>query len=447
MKKTHSKDEALVSASETLSETKSDSASKASENEPIKDNILEDEPVSKQSVPDMDSAHKFTPNRKYFTILIYSLLFVFFTLALYKLMGNFGTTGHFLKSLLSLLSPFITALLIALVLHPFVIRIYKGFLLGVCHIKSKKIAKYLSILIAYIVAFGFFIVILLFVIPQVYNSLIELSNKIPAWYKSTMMALENFQEGHQNIKQIAYYDEINAKIRSLLPTLIDHTTVMASNLLPYVVNTSVAIIKGLFNFLIAIISSVYMLSDRENLFYNGKKVLYAVFPKRTAQIIIKIVKNSVKLFTGFIVGKAIDSLIIGMITFIIMMILGLPYAVLISVIVGVTNMIPYFGPYFGGAIGALIIIIVEPISALIFIILIIVVQQFDGLYLGPKILGDSTGLTPLWVIFSITVGGSLFGVIGMFLGVPVVAVLSYIINLFLNYTLEKKNIVITKNDD
>ena len=146
-----------------------------------------------------------------------------------------------------------------------------------------------------------------------------------------------------------------------------------------------------------------------------------------------------QLFSSFIIGKAIDSLIIGLLCFVIMSLCQLPYAVLISAIVGVTNMIPYFGPFIGAVPGVLIMLLVSPIKALIFAILILVLQQFDGLILGPKILGDSTGLKPLWIIFAITIGGSIAGVLGMFLGVPVIAVLRYLLNRFLQYRLEKRN--------
>lgn len=126
------------------------------------------------------------------------------------------------------------------------------------------------------------------------------------------------------------------------------------------------------------------------------------------------------------------------ICFIIMLILKLPYAVLISVIVGITNMIPYFGPYIGGVIGGVIIVIASPIKLIIFVIMIVCIQQVDGLLIGPRIIGSTTGLKPVWVVFSITVGGALFGVIGMFLGVPVFAVLSYLLNITVQHFLEKE---------
>ena len=136
----------------------------------------------------------------------------------------------------------------------------------------------------------------------------------------------------------------------------------------------------------------------------------------------------------------IDSLIIGILCFIIMLILHLPYALLISVIVGITNMIPYFGPFIGAVPGVIIFFFINPKLSLIFIIMILALQQFDGLYLGPKILGDLTGIKPLWVIFGVTVGGALFGVMGMFLGVPTVAVLSYLFGILIEKKLKKKGI-------
>ena len=123
-----------------------------------------------------------------------------------------------------------------------------------------------------------------------------------------------------------------------------------------------------------------------------------------------------------------------------MCILKLPYALVISVFVGITNMIPYFGPFIGAVPGILILLFIKPVKALVFAIMVLCLQQFDGLILGPKILGESTGMKPLWIIFAITVGGSMFGVIGMFLGVPVVAIINYLFDLYLQYRLKKKNI-------
>ena len=136
----------------------------------------------------------------------------------------------------------------------------------------------------------------------------------------------------------------------------------------------------------------------------------------------------------------IDSFIIGILCAILMVILRLPYVSLISVIVGITNMIPYFGPFIGAIPGIVIILCINPIQALVFAIMILCLQQFDGLILGPKLLGDSTGMKPLWIIFAITIGGKFFGVIGMFLGVPVVAALAYLAERYMRHRLAKKQL-------
>lgn len=143
---------------------------------------------------------------------------------------------------------------------------------------------------------------------------------------------------------------------------------------------------------------------------------------------------------GWISGKTVDSFIIGVLCFLLMSILQLPYALLISLIVGVTNMIPYFGPFIGAVPGALIILLISPWKMIVYLIMILVLQQFDGLYLGPKILGDSTGLRPIWIIFAITIGGALMGFVGMFLGVPCVAVISYLTGEWIDRRLEKRGI-------
>jgi predicted PurR-regulated permease PerM len=140
-------------------------------------------------------------------------------------------------------------------------------------------------------------------------------------------------------------------------------------------------------------------------------------------------------------------MIIGVLCFLLMLILRLPYAFLISIVVGITNMIPYFGPFIGAVPGILVILFISPVQALIFAIMILCLQQFDGLILGPKILGSSTGMTPLWIIFAITVGGSLAGIIGMFLGVPVVAFLNYLGDRYLSHLLRKKHISETTIDN
>lgn len=394
------------------------------------------------------SEHKnhFTPNSKYFTIVVYALLFVIGTIVIYKFIGNLDTTISFLGKVIHILSPFLVGAFIAFILYPLVRFLYTKCFMGICHIQSKRIAKWLSILIAYIIAIGAFAILIVFVAPQIYTSITDISVQFPIWFESAQKFIIELEQNHPDWAKFLDYDQINNYIQSALPSILNYTTTALSNIIPAIVMTSMAIVKGIISFLISIIISVYMIADHKNLFYQFKRVMYALIPKKVVDSSLKIAHESGSIFTSFIFGKALDSLIIGIICFIAMLIFNFPYAVLISVIVGITNMIPYFGPYLGGAIGFIFILITNPIKALFFIILILVIQQFDGLFLGPKILGDKTGLKPLWVIFSITVGGSLFGVLGMFLGVPCVAVLNYILNIIVEHLLKKKNINIPPCD-
>ena len=169
-------------------------------------------------------------------------------------------------------------------------------------------------------------------------------------------------------------------------------------------------------------------------------MMYAFIPQKKLTPCLTTLSECNKIFSNFVVGKFIDSSIIGVLCFILMNIFRLPYALLISAIVGVTNMIPYFGPFIGAIPGIVIILMISPLKALGFSVLILALQQFDGLILGPKILGDSTGLRPLWIIFAITVGGSFAGVLGMFLGVPTVAVIRYLFLGYIRRRLDRKQI-------
>ena len=386
----------------------------------------------------------FQPNSKYFTIVIYGLLFVLGAILIYKFIGNWPATVKSLGNIFHILSPFLIGAMIALVLYPFIKILYNRFFMGVCHIKSKKAAKMLSILVAYLIAVGAFAVLIGFVVPQIYKSITEIANQAPVWYENIRNWFNEFEDKHANSS--IDYNFINQKIEDALPKLVDYMTGALTNMVPYILNTSMAILSGVLNLVIAIIVSIYMISDNKNIFYHFKRFLYAVLPKKTADNTRIICKNCGSIFINYIIGKSFDSIIVMIICFIIMLILKLPYAVLISVIVGITNMIPYFGPYIGGVIGGVIIVIASPIKLIIFVIMIVCIQQVDGLLIGPRIIGSTTGLKPVWVVFSITVGGALFGVNGMFLGVPVFAVLSYLLNITVQHFLDKRKVTVQPYD-
>ena len=212
------------------------------------------------------------------------------------------------------------------------------------------------------------------------------------------------------------------------------------NFLSYFTTSVIGIAKMALNIMIGVIISVYLLVSKQKFVGQGKKVLYALFYERQANNILEVVRKSHSIFSGFISGKLIDSLIIGVLCFIGMRIMKMPYIPLVSVLVGVTNVIPFFGPYLGAIPSILLILLISPGKGIMFLIFIIILQQLDGNIIGPKILGSSTGLSAFWVIFAILIGSGLFGIIGMIAGVPVFAVIYYLIKTGLEYSLRKKNL-------
>lgn len=204
----------------------------------------------------------------------------------------------------------------------------------------------------------------------------------------------------------------------------------------------IGVIKVLWNFIIGFVISIYVLASKEKFAGQAKKMVYAFFDTSRANIIIRNFRFTHKTFIGFISGKILDSILIGLLCFVGTSILNTPYAVLVSVIVGVTNVIPFFGPYLGAVPSTILIFVVDPthpLNCVYFVIFILILQQFDGNILGPKILGNSTGLTGFWVIFSITLFGGLFGVLGMIVGVPIFAVIYAAIKSVVNMALIRRN--------
>ena len=358
---------------------------------------------------------------------------------IFLMIANWGVVLAVIGKFLTILMPFILGFFFACFINPLVKRVH-SLLNRMKPGKGAKIKKAFSVIISYVVVIGVITVLLIYIIPQIKASIGELGNTIQDGYQYMITHQKELNEkipfiglggGIEYIKEFAY-----KKIMS-----------NGSEIIPYVYHVSSSLLTTSYNVLMGLVISIYIILDMKKLKRSARKVVYALSPKKKEQEVWETMKQCSHIFNGFLIGKMIDSLIIGIICFVCTTIFRFPYAVLLSVIVGITNIIPYFGPYMGGVIGGVVILIVSPVKVIFWAILILIIQQFDGLYLGPKILGEKTGLRPLWVIFSITVGGSLFGVVGMFLGVPCVAVLSYILNLAIEHFLKKKNIYITPYDN
>lgn len=371
-------------------------------------------------------------------IVIVACISVFFLIYRYT-----GLTELWNK-LLGILQPITIGLIIAYLVNP-IVKFEEKYLLPLLKKKIKnpkraeKLSRGASILGA-LVFVGLIIGVLLqMVIPELYRSIEKMIVDLPKQVNSFMDWAESYIDEdsklakylEQGLQQgIAFFEDW-AKTEFLPQT---------KNIITSLTTGVISVVKVLFNVVIGIIISVYVLMGKETFVGQAKKLVYAVFPAKQANVIVHTVHKSNKIFGGFISGKILDSLIIGIICFIGLSILKMPYTLLVSVIVGVTNIIPFFGPYLGAVPSAILIALSSPLYGLYFVIFILVLQQIDGNIIGPKILGDSTGLTSFWVVFAILAGGGLFGVPGMIMGVPVFAVIYYIIRNMINHVLERKKL-------
>lgn len=305
--------------------------------------------------------------------------------------------------------------------------------------KAKKVVRGVSVAGALLFVLLVIGVLMQMVIPELYKSINGMIGTLPKQVNNFMDWISDYVD---NDSELSGYLEIGltkgteffenwAKTEFLPQT---------KNIVAGLTSGVIGAVRIVFNVVIGIIISIYVLMSKESFIGQSKKLVYAIFPGKQANAIIYTVHKSNEIFGGFISGKILDSLIIGILCFICLYLMKMPYTVLVSVIVGVTNVIPFFGPYLGAVPSTILIMLANPIQGLYFILFILVLQQVDGNIIGPKILGDSTGLSSFWVVFAILIGGGVFGIPGMIIGVPVFAVIFYIIRNILNYALKRKQL-------
>lgn len=259
----------------------------------------------------------------------------------------------------------------------------------------------------------------------------DLAAQVSSWLNGTSMELQNWV--NQNI----------------VPSLVNMNENFFSNISDVITRVSsgvMGVMTVLKNVLIGVVVMVYMLNIKDSFCSHGKKIVYGLLPVSRANRVIREIRFIHEVFGGFIIGKLLDSLIIGILCFICLSFMKMPYVMLVSVIVGVTNVIPFFGPFIGAIPSAFFILLVSPMQCLYFIIFVFLLQQFDGNILGPKILGDSTGISSFGVLFSILLFGGLFGFVGMIIGVPTFAVLYNLGKDGVEYFLRKKGLSCNTKD-
>ena len=274
-------------------------------------------------------------------------------------------------------------------------------------------------------------------LPQIYTSILGLQESFSENINNLSIWLQKQLADNEALEQmvVPVYEQVTDKLETwLYDTLVPNMS-MVINILSTGLLGVVTVLK---NSLIGLIVMVYFLNIKDTLSAQSKKIVYSLFPLKQAKRIIEEVRFTHSVFGGFITGKLLDSLIIGVICFFCMRLLRMPYVLLVSVIIGVTNVIPFFGPFIGAIPSAFLILLVSPMKCLYFLLFVLVLQQFDGNILGPKILGESTGLPSFWVLFSILLFGGLLGFVGMVIAVPTFAVFYHLTSEYVNRCLEKK---------
>ena len=384
------------------------------------------------------------------------------SLCLFFTLFHFREVACFLDELGAILRPIFMGAVIAFLLLP-IHRTILRFLLSMTSEKRQKNTKdvaflnLVAIVCSLLLAIFLIYLLLAMVIPQVYQSVVGLVNSIPTYIEVVQGWLQTFFEDNPDIQAsvMSIYNSAASSLEQwlnsdILPNLESATTTLewlrkdiVPNLTGVVAGVSGVLVGFLVlvkDLLIALIVSVYLLARKDIFAAQGKKILYSMFPTKCADLIVGEARNAYRIMSGFINGKLLDSLIIGILCFFCCSLLKFPYVALISVVIGVTNIIPFFGPFIGAIPCGLLIFLVNPLQAVYFAIFILVLQQFDGNILGPKILGDSTGLASFWVLFSILLFGGLFGFAGMVLGVPVFAMIYSVISRMVAYGLRSRNL-------
>lgn len=382
-------------------------------------------------------------NKPHIKPYLYGMLAGFGAISLsiifFFLIYRFDGFGDAISTLTGILMPFIYGAVIAYLLKP-VCNTLESFLSRFIPGKCKGLISALSI--ALTILFGILVIyaLLMMVLPQLITSITTLYYTARTNLSDFMLWITSLEVVEDNALVYEYVNKAYNFVSVNLDSWIRNTLMPSMQNIVTGVSSGVLNVVNVFkNLLIGVFVAIYLLASRKRFTQQGKLVLYSLVKPRWADLVLEEVKYADKMFGGFINGKILDSAIIGVLCYICCLLFRFPSALLVSVIVGVTNVIPFFGPFIGAIPSALLILIQDPIKALWFVLFVLVLQQLDGNVIGPKILGDTTGLSSFWVLFSILLFGGLWGFVGMIIGVPLFAVIYDVIKKLVIHGLRRNN--------
>ncbi len=376
---------------------------------------------------------KFEKNNKYLSIALYSFAVIAATVILIFIMLDPNKITGAINSFFTILSPVITGFVLAFILNP-VLNFFENvvFRKAAALNKHKKLKRALSMVLTYLLFLGILSLFVMLIVPSLIDSITDLLRNIRGYYTKGIELIEGFL-ARFNISSdiLGPFNDVGNKIIELA---ID----TMNKLLPRlgtIANSAISVLKNTF---IGFAFSIYMLASKEIFRKQFSRVLYTFTRKKTHDRALRIAHLSYHTFSKYISGYLVDSLIIGIICYIVMLIFGWPYPALISIIIGVFNMIPIFGPIIGAIPSVLLIFLINPWQALFFVIFIVILQQIDGNFICPRILGERIGIRPFWVMLAIVVGGSMFGIPGMLISVPTFAVIYSLARTYLDRKYHEK---------
>lgn len=353
----------------------------------------------------------------------------------YKLLDNFTAIGEFLSNLAGILMPFLIGILIAYILYIPCKKIEK------CYKKTKikflnKHARGLSILTIYLIILLILFILINVILPPIIESITDLISRLPEYYKGITSTLNDLPED-------SFWVKINAKEIVNSISKIDFAKYISVENITGYIKGVISVASGLFDVFVTVVISIYVLRDREKILNALKKATSSMFKEETYETISNYFEKTNKIFFNFISGQLIDALIVGIVITIAMLIMKIEYATLLGFLIGLFNLIPFFGAIVAVAISAFITICTGGIAQAIWMtIVVVILQQIDANIINPKIIGDKLEMSPILVIFSVTFAGAYFGVLGMFLAVPIVAMLKLIINDYLDFEKRRKKYTI-----
>ena len=380
---------------------------------------------------------KFQSNPKYFTIGVYVVAVFLCCAVIAKLIFSFSAVTKAVGTVVGVLVPFIAGIILAYLINP----LYKFFdfkVFAKCLGKEKQRSarKTISLVISYIIILGLMVLVFSVVVPQFAASVVALVDSI----KNFIPRIQDWITGLQTQFNDLDLEFLNDAINNLLPSIGENLKTWAESLVSSAVSATIGVVSGIVNAFLAIFVSIYVLADKIHLERAVRNIFYAVFDRPRAADVSRTVRECSTIFSNYFTGKIFDSLLVGIACMILMLIFRLPFALMVSVIVFITNIIPYFGPIVGAVLGCLIMLMSGWKEVIIFLIIDIVLQQLDGNVIGPKIIGNTTGLRPVWVLFAITFGAWVGGVAGMLIGVPIIAMIAHIVEKLVNRKLAARGL-------